>query len=77
VTIKEWRSKLEELIAEFGGGKLSIKPGGHIALRLNNGGLVHVAATPSDWRTLKNVRRDLRKATREAQAKRGYGGYTT
>ena len=51
-----------ELRREFAGATVESTNGGHIRLRLENGETVITASTPSDWRTMRNLRAEVKRA---------------
>jgi hypothetical protein len=66
---KRWREieKLLTVIAEQADANLlELKPtrGGHVRARFDRGGPVFVAATPSDWRAIRNIEALARRALR-------------
>lgn len=52
--------KLKE-IAEEQGWVISIRTNNHLVWTSPTGAKVYTAATPSDYRAVRNIRRDLRK----------------
>jgi hypothetical protein len=44
------------------GATLDVTGSCHFRLRLPNGGLVYAPSTPSDWRAVRNLRANLRRA---------------
>ena len=52
---------IRELRAEFPFAEVSLSNGGHIRLRLPNGRLVFVSATPSDRAFMRHVRRNVKQ----------------
>ena len=49
-------------VARERGWTVTRTPRGHFQMRHPNGALVYTGSTPSDGRTLRNVRADLRRA---------------
>jgi hypothetical protein len=58
--MKKWEKEMAELAAEFGRAIVKTN-GGHYKLVRPGSQPVFVSSTPSDFRTLKNTRRDLRR----------------
>jgi hypothetical protein len=65
VTIRTWIATLTEFASEHG-GTVEHTRAGHLVIKLPNGGLVHAASTPSDWRSVANARADIRRAAATA-----------
>jgi hypothetical protein len=48
--------------AEELGCAVSLTRGNHLRIDVPGGGCVHTSSTPSDWRSVKNTRAQLRRA---------------
>jgi hypothetical protein len=55
------RKLVRELRREIPGVVISTSGGNHLRLKLPNGGELFVSATPSDRRTMRNVRAAIRR----------------
>jgi len=69
-------SDLQQLIrqAVHQGWSVHLRPGGHLCWRPpGRGALVFSAATPSDWRSLANVRASLKRAGLIINGDRSHG----
>ena len=51
-----------EIRREFSDASVEFTNGGHIRLRLVNGETVITGSTPSDWRTMRKLRSEVRRA---------------
>lgn len=56
----EWRRQIDDVAREH--DALVIEDGKHLRIQHSDGWRVIVARTPSDWRAIANVRRDIRRA---------------
>jgi hypothetical protein len=53
--------QLIALVREAPGWTVSLTGGGHYRIKPPAGRLLFVPSTPSDWRSIRNARADLRK----------------
>jgi hypothetical protein len=67
MTIRTWRRDLARELEALG-IEPTITPtsSGHLRINLSNGEVVYTSSTPSDWRSLLNVRAQVRRAMRGA-----------
>jgi hypothetical protein len=63
----KWQRELHRTFSSFG-IEVTKTNGGHLKLSLPNGRPVFAASTPSDWRAIHNIRRDVRRALRASAA---------
>jgi hypothetical protein len=59
------RKIVRDLKKEFPTAKISVRRSGHYVLDLGNGIVVIAAATPSDWKSIHNLRADVRRRLRQ------------
>ncbi len=64
MSINTWRHELEEA-AKLYDGVVSIRGNSHLVIKLPNGAKVYTSATPSDWRAIRKIKRDLKYAAQE------------
>ncbi len=58
---------VRELRKEFPEASIEVTRGGHIRIRFVGRTPVFTAATPGDWRSMYNVRAEVRRATRKSR----------
>ena len=59
------RKILRDLKKEFPTAAISVRGSGHYALDLGDGIVVIAAATPSDQKSIRNLRANVRRLTRQ------------
>lgn len=56
--------------ARLRGWTVTYTPGGHVRFAHPDGGLVHAASTPSDYRAVRNIAAELRRQETQQQGRR-------
>lgn len=62
MTLAQWRRKVRDVCREFGYRIDGRTGSGHLRLKHRTARVVFTSATPSDHRTFKNLRSELRRA---------------
>lgn len=66
MTAGAWHRTIRAILDDLDPGARIERSGRHLRITLSGGAPVFVSSTPSDWRTERNVRRDITRALRSA-----------